>query len=55
MECFLSYHSVNRPWVLNPYDVLRQAGYSVFMDQMVLKAGDPLTRRVEDALVQMDS
>lgn len=47
---FLSYRSVNRPWVLNLYDVLRQAGHSVFMDQLVLKPADPLTRRLEDAL-----
>src|SRR4051794_26839070 len=47
---FLSYRSVNRPWVLNLYDVLRHAGHTVFLDQLVLKAGDPLTRRLEDAL-----
>jgi hypothetical protein len=47
---FLSYRSVNRPWVLNLYDVLRQAGHSVFLDQLVLKPSDPLTRRLEDAL-----
>jgi tetratricopeptide (TPR) repeat protein len=48
---FLSYRSVNRPWVLNLYDVLRQAGHAVFLDQLVLKPSDPLTRRLEDALV----
>ncbi len=47
---FLSYRSVNRPWVLNLYDVLRQHGHSVFIDQCALKAGDQLQRRLQDAL-----
>jgi tetratricopeptide (TPR) repeat protein len=47
---FLSYRSVNRPWVLNLYDVLRQQGHEVFIDQCVLKAGDQLTKRLQDAL-----
>jgi tetratricopeptide (TPR) repeat protein len=47
---FLSYRSVNRPWVLNLYDVLRQQGYAVFIDQCVLKAGDQLMKRLQDAL-----
>lgn len=49
---FLSYRSVNRPWVLNLYDVLREAGHTVFLDQCVLKAGDQLIRTLEDALDQ---
>ena len=47
---FLSYRSVNRPWVVNLYDVLRQGGYKVFLDQAVLKAGDPLGKELGDAL-----
>src|ERR1035437_7118371 len=47
---FLSYRSVNRPWVLNLYDVLAQQGHKVFIDQCVLKAGDQLTKRLQDPL-----
>ena len=48
---FLSYRSVNRAWVLGLYDVLRELGHQVFIDQVVLKAGDPLTRVLEENLV----
>jgi len=47
---FLSYRSVNRTWVLNLYDVLRQHGYRVFLDQCVLKPGDELILELQDAL-----
>lgn len=47
---FLSYRSVNRAWVLNLYDVLRGLGYATFLDQCVLKAGDPLIRNLQKAL-----
>ena len=47
---FLSYRSVNRPWVLNLFDVLREQGHKVFLDQCVLKVGDELTARLEEAL-----
>ncbi len=47
---FLSYRSVNRTWVLNLYDVLRQQGFQVFMDQVVLAGGDELIRVLEDGL-----
>jgi tetratricopeptide (TPR) repeat protein len=47
---FLSYRSVDRPWVLNLYDVLRSAGHKVFLDQVVLKAGDELVRQLENGL-----
>ena len=39
---FLSYRSVNRPWVVHLYDVLRGHGYEVFLDQVVLVPGDQL-------------
>jgi hypothetical protein len=47
---FLSYRSVNRPWVLNLYDVLRQHGHQVFLDQVVLKPGDRLIKGLQAAL-----
>lgn len=47
---FLSYRSVNRSWVLNLYDVLREFGHSVFLDQVVLAAGDELIARLEQGL-----
>jgi hypothetical protein len=42
---FLSYRSVNRPWVLALYDVLNVLGYKVFLDQYVLTAAAPLAWR----------
>src|SRR5215213_865488 len=47
---FLSYRSVSRPWVLNLYDVLRELGHTVFLDQYVLVAGDELITVLQDAL-----
>jgi tetratricopeptide (TPR) repeat protein len=47
---FLSYRSVNRAWVLNLYDVLRELGHKVFLDQTALKAGDQLVKELQDAL-----
>jgi hypothetical protein len=47
---FLSYRSVNRKWVLNLYDVLRELKHKVFLDQCALKAGDELTKHLEEAL-----
>ena len=47
---FLSYRSVNRPWVLHLYDILTELGYKVFLDQYVLKPGDELITVLEDAL-----
>ena len=47
---FLSYRSVNRMWVINLYDVLRQQGFEVFLDQVVLTGGDELLRVLEDGL-----
>jgi len=49
---FLSYRSVNRPWVLHLYDVLTELGYKVFLDQYVLKPGDELITVLGDALVK---
>jgi TIR domain-containing protein/tetratricopeptide repeat protein len=47
---FLSYRSINRPWVLTLYDVLREQGYKVFLDQVVLKPGDRLIKGLQTAL-----
>jgi hypothetical protein len=49
---FLSYRSINRSWVLNLYDVLKQAGHKVFLDQYELKANDKLIIRLSNALAQ---
>ncbi|PYR61007.1 MAG: hypothetical protein DMF85_03440 [Acidobacteria bacterium] len=47
---FLSYRSVNRPWVLNLYDTLRELGYAVFLDQVRLKPGDRLIKELQAGL-----
>jgi hypothetical protein len=47
---FLSYRSVNRAWVINLYDVLREIGHKVFLDQTALKPGDQLIDVLQDAL-----
>ncbi|HVT94104.1 MAG TPA: TRAFs-binding domain-containing protein [Bryobacteraceae bacterium] len=47
---FLSYRSVDRGWVLQLYDVLRQLGYSVFLDQYVLSAAAPLALTLGEEL-----
>lgn len=52
---FLSYRSVNRIWVLNLYDVLRQQGFSVFLDQVVLSGGDDLIEVLEQGLSRSQS
>jgi hypothetical protein len=49
---FLSYRSVNRPWVINLYDVLRGHGHEVFLDQVVLTGGDRLIRKLQEGLDQ---
>src|SRR6476659_6500703 len=49
---FLSYRSVNRPWVLNLYDVLRSHGFEVFLDQVALKGGDQLIKKLEEGLAK---
>jgi hypothetical protein len=49
---FLSYRSVNRPWVINLYDVLQAHGYEVFLDQVRLIAGAPLVHELESGLEQ---
>jgi hypothetical protein len=48
---FLSYRSVNRTWVLNLYDVLRELEHKVFLDQLVLRPGDRLIMGLQDALM----
>ncbi len=47
---FLSYRSVNRPWVIQLYDVLRHLGFEVFLDQYVLAASSHLVASLEEGL-----
>ncbi len=47
---FLSYRSINRPWVLNLYDILTELGHKVFLDQYVLIPGNILIEKLEEAL-----
>lgn len=49
---FLSYRSVDRTWVLNLYDVLRQQEFEVFLDQCVLRGGDELIKILEEGLAK---
>ncbi len=49
-DVFISYRSVNRPWAIALYDMLVDAGYSVFLDQCVLVAGQGLTDQLQDNL-----
>jgi hypothetical protein len=36
---YISYRAANRPWVMSLYDALRQQGYRVFFDQVVIAPG----------------
>lgn len=47
---FLSYRSVHRPWVIQLYDVLRQLGFEVFLDQYVLAASETLVGSLAEGL-----
>lgn len=47
---FISYRSVNRSWVLQLYDLLRELKYEVFLDQYVLAAAAPLAMSLSEAL-----
>ena len=47
---FLSYRSVHRPWVLQLYDSLREVGFSVYLDQFVLRASDNLVQALQRGL-----
>ena len=47
---YLSYRSPDRLWALNFCDILRQLGFMVFVDQLVLKAGDSLIASLDEAL-----
>ncbi|MEM9271500.1 MAG: toll/interleukin-1 receptor domain-containing protein [Cyanobacteria bacterium P01_F01_bin.143] len=52
---FLSYRSVNRPWVLNLYDALCQVGFKVFLDQFSLIPGESLIFSLQNALQESAS
>jgi len=47
---FVSYRSLDRPWVLKLYDFLRHLKYQVFVDQFVLNAGAPLASSLADGI-----
>lgn len=47
---FISYRSVERPWVIALYDILVQLGYKVFVDQFVLVAGCALAGSLQKNL-----
>lgn len=49
---FVSYRSIDRPWVLKLYDALRHLKYEVFVDQFVLSAGAPLAGSLGDGVDQ---
>ncbi len=51
-DVFLSYRSVNRPWVIQLYDALRQLGFDVFLDQYVLKPSDVLVGGLQKGLAR---
>jgi len=52
---FLSYRSVNRPWVIALHDALVQAGHTVFLDQVALAPGTNLRQSIEKALMASQS
>lgn len=49
-DVFLSYRSLDRRWTIALYDILRQCGYQVFLDQFALVAGQGLTSQLGDNL-----
>lgn len=49
---FLSYRSVNRIWVLNLFDLLREQSFEVFLDQVRLTGGDELILKLQEGLSQ---
>lgn len=45
-DVFISYRSLDRVWATALYDMLTQCGYSVFLDQYVLVAGQGLSSQL---------
>jgi hypothetical protein len=54
-DVFISYRSADRVWALALYDMLRQAGYKIFLDQFVLTAGSGVLRQLSDNLARSAS
>ena len=52
---YISYRSIYRPWVLQLYDILKQLGYSVFLDQYVLTPGQPILEALDEGVEQSAS
>ena len=50
-DLFVSYASEDRAWVRQLVAILRELGASLWYDEMELKLGDRLRRRIDQALV----
>lgn len=51
-DLFLSHASEDKPFVTELATELKQRGYSVWMDSIVLKIGDSLSQRIDDGLAK---
>lgn len=49
-DVFISYRSLNRAWAMALHDALHESGFTIFLDQYVLRAGDQLDRTLEQQL-----
>ena len=49
-DVFISYRSADRVWALALYDMLRQFGYDIFLDQYVLQAGEGVLSQLSSNL-----
>jgi hypothetical protein len=45
-DVFISYRSLDRVWAIALYDMLKQCGYIIFLDQFVLVAGQGLASQL---------
>src|SRR5262245_16923894 len=54
-DVFISYRSLDRVWALALYDMLRQCGYRVFLDQFVLVVGRGLSSQLAKQLTHSAS
>src|SRR5688572_32952713 len=54
-DVFISYRSLDRVWAVALYDMLRQCGYNVFLDQFVLVAGQGLASQLARQLARSAS
>jgi hypothetical protein len=54
-DVFISYRSLDRVWAVALYDMLRQCGYTVFLDQFVLVTGMGLASQLAKQLARSAS